>query len=68
MRRQLKTVIALCYALLLSTAFQCGDNEEPVPTCTFKEEVKLYPEQKSYLLGDTIWLEYQNPSRMLVNQ
>jgi hypothetical protein len=30
--------------------------------------VNLYPAQKRYHVGDTIWVEYQNPSSTLVDQ
>ena len=68
MRHPLKLAIASCYALLLTTAFQCGEDHEPAPAYTFKEAVALYPAQKSYHMGDTIWLAYQNASNTLVDQ
>ncbi|NVO84691.1 hypothetical protein [Hymenobacter terrestris] len=68
MRNKLKPLIAVLYLLLLTTAFQCGEDIEVKPTYTFKELVDLYPEQKSYRIGDTIWLEYQNPSKIMVDQ
>ena len=68
MRFKLAVPIASLYVLLLTTAFQCGEYDEPAPAYTFQESIDLYPEQKRYRLGDTLWLEYRNPGNTLVDQ
>ncbi len=68
MRTKLAIPIASLYVLLLTTAFQCEKNVEADPAYKFKEPIHLYPEQKSYHIGDTLWLEYRNPSRTMVDQ
>lgn len=44
--------------------FQC-DKDEIEYKHNFVEQVNLFPAQKSYRVGDTIWLQYANPSRSL---
>lgn len=68
MRDKLKISIALLYLVLLTTAFQCGEDVEVKPAYTFKQLVDLHPEQKGYRISDTLWLEYQNPSKTMVDQ
>ncbi len=41
-------------------ATQC--NKDVLPSYTFTEKLDLYPEQKIYQLGDTIWIQHLNPA------
>jgi hypothetical protein len=44
--------------------FQC--NKEQIEyEYNFIEKINLFPVQKSYKTGDTIWLQYRNPGKLL---
>ena len=68
MRHKLQIPIVSAHVLLLTTAFQCGKEPEPDPTHVFQEPVRLFPAQKRYRVGDTIWVAYQSPGRALVDR
>jgi hypothetical protein len=42
--------------------------DEPGPTYRFLEGVDLFPAQKSYTVGDTLWIQYANPEKRLYDQ
>jgi hypothetical protein len=48
-------------------ATTCRDDVEDY-TYTFQEKIDLYPAQKSYKVGDTIWIQYSNPTKRLFDQ
>jgi hypothetical protein len=56
-------ITILCVALLCM-GFQC-DSDEPEIQFNFREKINLFPAQKSYRVGDTIWLSYTNPNKQL---
>lgn len=48
---------------LLSMAFQCEGPVSPsFPNNTFSEKLVLFPTQKQYKIGDTLWIQYANPT------
>ncbi|MBC5994175.1 hypothetical protein [Pontibacter cellulosilyticus] len=53
--RYLLVAVVICLAM----GFQCGDDypPDPEPANIYKETLSLTPFQKSYNLGDTIWIE-----------
>jgi hypothetical protein len=64
MRKSLYIPIASLFIALLCMATQC--NKEYIEyKYNFIEKVDLFPAQKSYQVGDTIWLQYVNPSKRL---
>jgi hypothetical protein len=66
MKKSLKLPIAFSFVFLLCMAFQCGVEKEEIDyTYRFAETIDLVPAQKSYLLGDTIWVQYANPQQEL---
>ncbi len=48
-------------------ATQCRKNDI-VFEYNFIEKVDLFPAQKSYKVGDTIWIQYVNPTKKLFDQ
>ena len=48
----------------LCVGTQCH-KEDIVYKYSFLEKIDLFPTQKSYSVGDTIWLQYANPSKKL---
>jgi hypothetical protein len=59
--------IYLLFTLLLCTSFRC-EKEEIDYKYNFIEDIKLFPAQKNYKVGDTIWLEYSNPDKKLFDK
>jgi hypothetical protein len=68
MRHRLTVPLIASYLFLLCTAFQCGEELEPDYQYAFTEQLSLRPEQKSYRVGDTIWVQYRNPTTLLLDQ
>lgn len=66
MKMNLKIPIILLLSSLLFMAFQC-DMEGPVIEYqyNFVENIDLYPANKNYKVGDTIWIEYNNSDKKL---
>src|SRR5689334_5265649 len=64
MRNSLYLPIASMFIVLVCMGTQC-EKDAIEHTYNFVEKVDLYPAQKSYKVGDTIWLEYRNAAKML---
>lgn len=64
MKHNLYLPLALLFTALICMGTQCNKIEIEYKY-NFLEKVNLYPVQKSYHLGDTIWLQYTNPTKKL---
>ena len=64
MRNNLLIIIASVFILFLCMSTQCNKEYTP-PTYTFIEKLNLFPAQKVYHTGDTIWLQYNNVGKKL---
>ena len=64
MRNNLYLPIVLLFTGLLCMGTQCY-KEEIKFQYDFIEKISLFPAQKSYNIGDTIWLQYINPTKQL---
>jgi hypothetical protein len=58
MKRLLYKPLVLLFITTVCTATQC--RKDSILSYSFTEKINLYPEQKEYRLGDTIWLEHLN--------
>lgn len=66
MRSNITLLLSLfCALLCMSTTCQKDDIAFKY---AFLEEIALSPAQRSYKIGDTLWLEYKNPSKQLYDQ
>lgn len=68
MRNNVIILILLLFTALLSMGFQKCNKEEIKSKYNFLEKLDLHPVQKIYQVGDTIWLEYINSSKMLFDK
>ncbi len=64
MRNTLYLPIVLLFTGLLCMGTQCHKDEIEFQY-HFIEKINLVPAQKSYNIGDTIWLQYSNPTKRL---
>ena len=65
MRKSLYFPVTTLFAALLCMGFQC-EKEYPIEyKYNFVEKINLFPTSKSYKVGDTIWLQYLNPNKIL---
>jgi hypothetical protein len=67
MRNNLCVPIAALFMALLCMATQCR-KESIEYKYNFVEKVDLFPSQKSYKVGDTIWIKYTNPGKQLFDK
>lgn len=67
MKRSLIIPIASLFIALLSTGMRCN-KEEVSYQYNFVEKVRIFPTQKTYKQGDTIWLQYTNPNKQLQDE
>jgi len=64
MRHSIYIPITALFIAMLCVGTQCN-KEDIVYQYSFIEKIDLFPSQKSYHLGDTIWLQYVNPNKRL---
>jgi hypothetical protein len=57
--------VAIIY--LFCSAVTCGKKDFG-PSYNFTENIDLYPEQEIYHIGDTIWMQHQNPTHILYDK
>jgi len=57
--------VAIIY--LSCSAVTCRKNDFG-PSYHFTENIDLYPEQEIYHVGDTLWIEHQNPTHILYDK
>lgn len=64
--RQLLNCLVFLFIVTVLMGTQCNkyDNIEP-PKQGFAEKINLSPAQKTYSINDTIWLNFQTPSKTL---
>lgn len=67
MKHNLLIPIILFFTTIICLGTQCR-KDEIVFKYNFIERVDLFPAQKSYKIGDTIWIQYVNPNRKLFDQ
>lgn len=60
-------VISILLIALSYTGCQCS-KDTITYTYNFVEKIDLFPVQKSYKVGDTIWIQYKNPNKTLFDK
>lgn len=63
MRRSLYKPLVCIFITTICMATQC--RKDKIFSYNFSEKIDLYPEQKIYQLGDTIWLQHTNAANTL---
>lgn len=56
------------FITLLCMGLQCNKSYDFSYTYNFIEKVNLFPVQKTYKIGDTIWIQYTNPDKKLFDK
>lgn len=64
LQRSFLVPLAAIIITTLCMATTCPRDEQEQPKYVFHEKFDLLPAQKAYNLGDTIWVEYDNPNKM----
>ena len=64
MRNSLYIPIVSLFVTLLCMSTECR-KEEIKYKYNFSEKLDLFPAQKTYKVGDTIWIQYTNPDKKL---
>jgi hypothetical protein len=68
MRKRLNQLLVLLIILPLFMRLRCKGPHPVDYEYEFVEKVDLFPAQKTYHIGDTVWMQYVNPDRKFLDR
>ena len=68
MKKRAYKLLFTSLVVMLFMGFHCHKEDIPPPQYDFVETVSLFPAQKNYHVGDTVWIEYVNTDNKLFDR